>query len=163
MKLGFLATASMAIWNLAIPAAMAAISSPSERLIPHGGWSYPRYSAETPIEAVIAPTTAAPASDPMAPRPDALVFRVRPATETSDQPAATEGGARYYSIHRQAGRTPDTPRLPEPVYLDALPVELNNLPDTQDLAEPPPPPALARDAQGRLRPLPDLDTDPSLD
>lgn len=76
---------------------------------------------------------------------------------------ATPGGARYYSIHRQAGREPDTPRLPEPVYLDALPVELNTLPDSQDLAAPPPTPTLMRDAQGRIRPAPDFDTDPSLD
>ena len=135
-------------------------------------------SAETPASPAAAPADAqtgeAVLPDPMAPRPDAPVFRLRqtqtdsaqPNPPEGGQPAATPdttGGARYYSIHRQAGRTPDAPRLPEPVYLDALPVELNGLPETQDLAEPPPPPALMRDSQGRVRPVPEPDNDPSLD
>lgn len=155
--------AVVALWNLAIPAAIAVASTPTERLIPHGGWAYPRMNREAPIETAPASLQDAPVHDPMAPRPDAPVYRIQSQTAPEGQPAATAGGSRYYSIHRQAGRTPDTPRLPEPVYLDALPVEMTTLPDTQDLAEPPPPPAIVRDAQGRLRPLPDLDPDPSLD
>lgn len=105
-------------------------------IIAHGGWQYPR--TNTP--------------DSMAPRPDAPVYSlIRPAA--APQAPATAGGARYYSIHRQAGRTPDTPNLPEPVYLDALPVQLDSIPTGEDLATPPTTPQFFRDAQGRLRPF----------
>ena len=123
------------------------VSSPAP-IIPHGGWTYPRggVPAATDLEAT-------PAPDPLAPRPDAPIFRLNSAT----QPPATPGGARYYSIHRQAGRQPDAPVLPAPVYLDALPVQLDNLPAGDDLAAPPPPPEVLRDANGRLRPVPSSD------
>jgi len=115
-------------------------------VIPHGGWAYPRGAsiAHQPL-----PHQAGPA----APRADAPIFRLN----SAQQPPATPGGARYYSIHRQAGRQPDTPSLPAPVYLDALPVQLDNLPAGDDLAAPPPPPEVLRDAHGRLRPVPSSD------
>lgn len=75
-----------------------------------------------------------------------------PQAASNDTPA--QGGARYYSVHRQAGRQPDATPLPAPSYLDAMPVELNETPSSTDLAQPPEPPAVLRDAQGRLRAAP---------
>lgn len=99
--------------------------------------------------------------DPMAPRRDAPIFQMQAAqpqgqaqaaltAPTQPAPAAVQGaqsGARYYSVHRDAGRRPDPTTLPAPVYFDSV---------TLDLAEPP---AQAqaqqeqpvRDAQGRRR------------
>jgi hypothetical protein len=97
----------------------------------------------------------------MAPRRDAPIFRLqRPAPSEPAQPQAqaaapaADGGARYYSVHRQAGRQPDATPLPAPVYLDALPVELSSTPASTDLAEPPAAPNLIRNANGRLQALP---------
>lgn len=123
-------------------------------VIPRGGWQYPR----TALSGTTSPRLDTSVTDPYAPRADAPVLRLRqtatpPAqTDAATQPARA-GGARYYSIHRQAGRRPDAPTLPAPVYLDALPVQLNNLPQGADLAAPAAPPLLMRDAQGRLRPV----------
>lgn len=131
-----------------------------------------------------------PAYDPMAPRRDAPIFRLqRPeygaepvaapmpseAQATSPQSApqsppqsaqprviagAAGQGSRYYSLHRQAGRQPDSVPTPPPVYLDALPVQLDETPSSGDLAAPPEPPALYRDAQGRVRATPQVEADP---
>jgi hypothetical protein len=79
---------------------------------------------------------------------------------SDDAPA--QGGARYYSVHRQAGRQPDATPLPAPNYLDALPVELDQPIASDDLAQPPEAPAVMRDAQGRLRAAPMAD-DPMTD
>lgn len=112
------------------------------------------------------PSSVAPA-DPMAPRSDALIFRLRPQaavqasapvpTGQTDQPAAQvyaeattptaaqpgQQSSRYYSVHRDAGHAPDRTRLPEAVYYDSVAL---------DLAEPPETQTPQRDAQGRLRP-----------
>lgn len=131
---------------------------------------------ETPVDA--------PAADPMAPRRDAPIFRLQrpsaqpaaPAPAQAAQPQAqsqaqpqtpadaqpmpaadapsAQGGARYYSVHRQAGRQPDATPLPAPIYLDALPVDLTSMPASTDLAEPPPAPNLIRNANGRIQALP---------
>lgn len=105
-----------------------------------------------------APGTAA---DPMAPRADALIFRLRPQAATqppdagADQPtprvyaeattpvAAQPGqqGSRYYSVHRDAGHAPDRTALPEAVFYDSVAL---------DLAQPPETEVPRRDAQGRL-------------
>ena len=120
----------------------------------------------------------------MAPRRDAPIFRLQrpapaptvdpqPQTQPQPQPQSQaaaapqaapqpapvaapgdQGGARYYSVHRQAGRQPDATPLPAPVYLDALPVELTSTPASTDLAEPPAAPNLIRNANGRLQALP---------
>jgi len=114
--------------------------------------------AQTPVRS---PRTEAPDQqhDPMAPRADAPVWRTasagaaqpapqpssQPSTQPAPQPRASTNsrdGARYYSVHREAGRTPDATTLPAPFFLDSAPV---------DLAEPPPPPALMRN-QGGLAP-----------
>ena len=141
----------------------------------------PVEAAPAPTPVVPAPVAEAPAAaaaeaDPMAPRRDAPIFRLqRPAPAADNAPAAplpvqapapvpapapapeapaAQGGARYYSVHRQAGRQPDATPLPAPVYLDALPVDLTSPPASTDLAEPPPAPNLIRNANGRIQALP---------
>jgi hypothetical protein len=106
------------------------------------------------------------AHDPMAPRRDARIFQMQQgqthgqqqaavATPSQTEPAAAQAGqsgARYYSVHRDAGRRPDPTALPEPVYFDSV---------SLDLAEPPATEIQPRDAQGRRRaPVPN--EDPSL-
>ncbi|MNT31869.1 hypothetical protein D3C72_1677240 [compost metagenome] len=111
----------------------------------------------------------------MAPRRDAPIFRLQrpapaevaapvqaeaqpataPAARAAIAEAPAQSGARYYSVHRQAGRQPDATPIPAPVYLDALPVDLTSVPASTDLAEPPAAPNLIRNANGRLQALPD--------
>lgn len=116
---------------------------------------------QTPVPSTPVPQTpvsAQPqeAADPMAPRRDAAIWRLadRPArtappsapvqseAQTAPPQADDRDGARYYSVHRLAGRDPDPTTLPAPFFLDSAPV---------DLAEPPPPPTLMRH-QGGLAP-----------
>lgn len=108
----------------------------------------------------------------MAPRRDAPIFRLQrpqapvqtaPVSTIPTEPASVEpqpapaaapgGGSRYYSVHRQAGRQPDAAPTPTPIYLDALPVDLDRTPSSTDLAEPPPAPNLIRNANGRVQAL----------
>lgn len=96
----------------------------------------------------------AAAADPMAPRSDARIFQLQPqpaavqqqtAEAAPTQPQQAQPGqsrSRYYSVHRDAGRQPDRPVLPDPVFFDSVSV---------DLAEPPVSDPLVRDAQGRRR------------
>ncbi len=103
----------------------------------------------------------APVDDPMAPRRDAPIFRLQPQGPAAAQPPSAQSGqvalqahaqatparagqqgARYYSVHRSAGRQPDPTVMPEPVFFDSV---------TLDLAEPPATEPLMRDAQGRRR------------
>ena len=168
-----------------MPASHTAYAADSANLIPHGGWAYPRQLTPAsawgapPAPAVPSPPAylATPAlqphaetpapTDPYAPRRDAPIFRLQetpsveaPTTtaQTQDAPRApSANGSRYYSVHRQAGRQPDSPRLPEPVYLDALPVELTNPVSSDDLAAPAAAPQMIRDANGRLRAVADLE------
>ena len=114
--------------------------------------------APAPVQAQ---PSAAPASDPMAPRRDAAIFRMgsdapppAAAPATVQQAAAYGPGGRYYSVHRQNGRQPDAVAMPAPVYLDALPVEMERAPRSDDLAEPPAAPTVLRDNNGRVRPAP---------
>lgn len=125
-----------------------------------------------------APPAADPAYDPMAPRRDAPIFRlqrpnaeaaapqpsIQPELQAAPQPRVIAGaagqGSRYYSLHRQAGRQPDSVPTPPPVYLDALPVQLDETPSSGDLAAPPEPPSMYRDAQGRVRATPQVEADP---
>jgi hypothetical protein len=119
-------------------------------------------------------------ADPMAPRRDAPIFRLQqaaPPPEPAAEAPAEQGqaaaprprqvaevtntgerppqqGARYYSVHRQNGRQPDTLAMPEPTYVDALAITMTQTPASQDLAEPEQGPTLIRDAQGRTRPVP---------
>lgn len=126
--------------------------------------------ATTPVPT---PTTAS-AGDPMAPRPDAPIFRLRaqgaapaaepseatPSTSAPTEPvqqapvqtsAAGQPPARYYSVHRAAGRQPDPTVMPDPVFFDSVALDLAAPPEI----EPP-----RRDAQGRRIPV--ANADPSL-
>ncbi|MDP3378131.1 MAG: hypothetical protein Q8S53_07175 [Brevundimonas sp.] len=122
-----------------------------------------------------APAPARPAEwadDPNAPRPDALIWSVgqpqpaqsqptqpQPAAQPRPQPSVqlqpqterSADGARYYSVHRQNGRQPDRAVLPEQVYLDALPVQMDQTPTSPNMAEPPGPPQLVRNPDGTVR------------
>ncbi|WP_156320435.1 hypothetical protein [Brevundimonas sp. AAP58] len=142
----------------------------------------PVYTASASAPAA-APTTAS-AADPMAPRPDAPIFRLRsqgaapaptqtaqpqsaPAEQAPAQPAPVQQApiqqapaqtsatgqapARYYSVHRAAGRQPDPTVMPDPVFFDSV---------AMDLAAPPEMEPPRRDAQGRLIPV--ANADPSL-
>ncbi|WP_339913304.1 hypothetical protein [uncultured Brevundimonas sp.] len=123
---------------------------------------------QAPVAAVTTSPAAEAVADPMAPRSDALIFRMQasapqtPATPALTAPARSTGpsqqGARYYSVHRQNGRQPDPTPLPAPVYIDALAIDLPESPASQDLAAPPEPPTLMRNAAGRLQALPDNST-----
>lgn len=127
--------------------------------------------AEAAAEPAPQPAEDAAVVDPMAPRRDAAIFRLqRPQGTDASQPDAQTAqvaqaaqpypqSARYYSVHRQAGRHPDAIATPQPVYLDALPVEMSQTPASADLAQPDGPPALIRDANGRVRPLPQSEPD----
>ena len=55
---------------------------------------------------------------------------------------------------------PDAIAIPAPVYLDALPVEMDRAPQSEDLAEPPAAPTVLRDSNGRVRPAPLMPTVP---
>lgn len=114
--------------------------------------------------------------DPMAPRRDAPIFRLTQASMAAAAPAATPPvqtaavqaeasplasvpsavpqGARFYSVHRQAGHRPDPIPQAQPVYLDALPVEMSQTPSSADLAQPDGPPALIRNRDGLVRAAP---------
>lgn len=144
------------------------------------------YAAPT-AQPVYAPPAPAPVAasatinntDPMAPRPDAPIFRLRsqgmaptqsqtapsqlapveqapaqqaPVQQTPVQTSATgQAPSRYYSVHRAAGRQPDPTVMPDPVFFDSVALDLAAPPEI----EPP-----RRDAQGRRVPVPNAD--PSL-
>ena len=144
----------------------------------------PQSATVAPERTSIPPTAVgpAPSADPMAPRRDALIFRMQ--AEASSQPAparnepqapspappapayaAVSGqpardGARYYSVHRAAGRQPDAPTMPASVYLDHMPIDLTDPPTSADLAEPPATPAVTRTVNGRVQVI-NPDEDPS--
>lgn len=112
-------------------------------------------------------------ADPMAPRRDAPIYRLqRPQAgapldaaavaasgQTAPTPTAGDNSARYYSVHRQAGRHPDAIPAPQQTYLDAMPVQMAQTPQSSDLAQPDGPPALIRNANGALRAVPQTEAD----
>jgi hypothetical protein len=134
------------------------------------------------------PAPVAAVFDPMAPRRDAPIFRLQAqAAVEAPRPAASETpgshpalapqtgappqivqaalstapvlGARFYSVHRQAGRKPDPIAAVQPIYLDALPVEMTQTPSSADLARPDGPPALLRNSDGAVRAAPQTQED----
>ena len=165
------------------PPAVADASRPAgpEYLPDQGGRAQPAPAAivyATPVRPDEVPPAAA-ASDPMAPRRDAPIFRLQrtsppppPATPDADprdeEPAAPHQvaevansgerpplqGARYYSVHRQNGRDPDPLVMPAPTYVDALVVSMTDMPVSQDLAAPEQGPTLIRDSNGNMRAAP---------
>lgn len=136
-------------------------AAPAPAPAPAPTYSAPRAAPPAPVYApapVAAPPVAdsAPANDPNAPRRDAPIFRIQGASADAGQPAPqtyaqaapdaaqAQPGARYYSVHRDAGHAPDPTVMPEPVFFDSVAV---------DLAEPPAQDLPTRDAQGRRRPV----------
>lgn len=122
-------------------------------------------TAQAPVHQQAPQPAATDPNDPMAPRRDARIFQMQPGpTEGQEQAAlpapnqqgpsgeasvqAGQSGARYYSVHRDAGHRPDPTALPEPVYFDSV---------TMDLAEPPANEPQTRDSQGRRRVVPNND------
>ncbi|NSX32931.1 hypothetical protein HTK96_06060 [Brevundimonas vesicularis] len=132
----------------------------------------PQQAAQAEPQPAPQPAQAAVA-DPMAPRRDAPIYRLqRPqagapldaaAAAASGQaaptPTAGDNSARYYSVHRQAGRHPDAIPAPQQTYLDAMPVQMAQTPQSSDLAQPDGPPALIRNANGALRAVPQTEAD----
>ncbi|KIC59687.1 hypothetical protein RM53_04520 [Brevundimonas nasdae] len=112
-------------------------------------------------------------ADPMAPRRDAPIYRLqRPQAgapldaaavaaggQAAPTPTVDDNSARYYSVHRQAGRHPDAIPAPQQTYLDAMPVQMAQTPQSSDLAQPDGPPALIRNANGSLRAVPQTEAD----
>ena len=94
---------------------------------------------------------AAPAPAPTPSQPAAPVTQPQPTYPTERTPQAAPQGARYYSVHRQNGRQPDRTTMPEQVYLDALPIELEETPSSPSMARPPEPPQLVRNPDGTVR------------
>ncbi|MBC1181070.1 hypothetical protein HF680_00160 [Brevundimonas sp. WCHBH090558] len=154
--------------------------------VPESSAPQPQPELQMPAEPAPAPQQAAQAepppapqpaqaavADPMAPRRDAPIYRLqRPqagapldaaAVAASGQaaptPTADDNSARYYSVHRQAGRHPDAIPAPQQTYLDAMPVQMAQTPQSSDLAQPDGPPALIRNANGSLRAVPQTEAD----
>lgn len=138
----------------------------------------PRVEPPAPAPAPVRTLPEVPAfdpADPMAPRRDAPIFRMQQpapqptpqgasaAVEPTQQPVFQSGAAsptqtaRYYSVHRPSGRQPDAVTLPEPVTVDVI--QLAQTPTSDDLSEPQPGPALMRNAEGRMVPVPGQDED----
>ncbi|MRL70230.1 hypothetical protein [Brevundimonas sp. SPF441] len=132
----------------------------------------PQQAAQAEPQPAPQPAQAAVA-DPMAPRRDAPIYRLqRPQAgapldaaavaasgQATQTPVAGDNSARYYSVHRQAGRHPDAIPAPQQTYLDAMPVQMAQTPQSSDLAQPDGPPALIRNANGALRAVPQTEAD----
>lgn len=105
-------------------------------------------SAPAPVAAASSGT----ATEPPPVQPEAAPL-TRPAPQAATGAPPRQQGARYYSVHRQNGRAPDPAVLPEPVWLDRMPVQLDSTPQSEDLASPPETPQMVRGADGRMRPV----------
>jgi hypothetical protein len=94
--------------------------------------------AQTPAPAVAAPAAplAADADGVNAP-PRSYADFSRPMTARPGTPAQAAEGPRTYSVHREYGRQPDHPQIPEAFFLDSV--------GGEDLAAPPPPLPNVRD------------------
>ncbi|MFN3837991.1 MAG: hypothetical protein ACK4MI_09805 [Brevundimonas sp.] len=154
---------------LPAPEAAAPASQPPA---PQPAYAQASQAEAAPVQAQQAEAPQPQAADPMAPRRDAPIYRLmRPQTGVALDGAAVAGAqqaaqlapgeqtARYYSVHRQAGRHPDAIPAPQPTYLDALPVQMTQTPQSTDLAQPDGPPALIRNANGALRAVPQTQAD----
>lgn len=129
---------------VAAPAAAAAPApQPSQALAPMPGAeppprSYADFSrpvaAQAPATAAVAPARPADAPDMSPPRSYADFSR--PMTSQSDAPPRGEP-PRYYSLHREYGRQPEHPEIPEAFFIDSV--------GGEDLAAPPPPPLSERE------------------
>lgn len=126
----------------------AAPDQPADPMAPRRDAPIFRMQQAAPQPAPVAEAAAAPQGQAAAPRPR----YVAEVTNTGERPP--QQGARYYSVHRQNGRQPDTLAMPDPTYIDALAITMTQTPASQDLAEPEQGPTLIRDSQGRMRPAP---------
>ena len=100
---------------------------------------------QPPVQQPIAP------ADAMAPRQDARIFQVqqdRPQGMAQASAQSGSSGARYYSVHRDAGHRPDPTPLPEPVYFDSVTLDHAAVPEEE---------LPIRDPQGRRRVVPNED------
>ena len=113
-------------------------------------------AAEPPPSNEAPAPTPAPTSAPTSANPDAPVAAQPPMVQTAlaAPTSAPVLGARFYSVHRQAGRQPDPIQAVQPIYLDGLPVEMTATPSSTDLARPDGPPALLRNSDGTIRAMP---------
>lgn len=126
-------------------------SAPAPMPTPAPMASVPSYA---PVDSPTAAEPSAPAPaevDPMAPRRDAPIFRIQ--RERAEE-APGQQPSRRYSVHRQNGQEPDPTELPEGGYIDGLSIGMPESLASEDLARPPDPPVLTRDAQGRVRAMP---------
>jgi len=165
----------------AAPPPVAAPSRPGPEYLPQGGGGQP-VPAEVIYPAPAQGDDAAAVADPMAPRRDALIFQMQqsppppppqtapqsppaPRAEAAPQARAvmevahsgdgpTRQGGRYYSVHRQNGREPDTLTIPEPTYVDGIVASGIETIASQDLAAPEQGPTLIRDRNGNIRAAP---------
>nr|WP_314436832.1 hypothetical protein [uncultured Brevundimonas sp.] len=177
--------ASMAMESPQAPQQVRQASPQPQQPQPQQEQAYAPAPAADPAPApALAPEASAAIVDPMAPRRDAAIFRLQhnsgnlapaaPGASIDAAPASTSQNAdtqqiaqaapysqqaRYYSVHRQAGRHPDAISAPQQSYLNALPVELTQVPASKDMAEPDAPPQLIRDGNGRIRAMPQSQSD----
>ncbi len=140
------------IYPAAPAPAPAAPSEPFDPMAPRRDAPIFRMQQEAPPAA--APASVAPAAEQPAPAAPAAARprRVAEVRDSGERPP--QQGGRYYSVHRQNGRRPDTLEIPEPNYVDALAVTMPETIASQDLAAPEQGPRLIRDGQGRVRPAP---------
>jgi hypothetical protein len=118
-----------------------------------------RLQAQATSEASRPPTPVTPPSSPAPAAHIATQIAVQPEIVQAALSPAPVLGARFYSVHRQAGRKPDPIAAVQPVYLDALPVEMTQTPSSADLAQPDGPPALLRNSDGTVRAAPQTQED----
>lgn len=128
-------------------------TQPADPMAPRRDAPIFRMQQDAPVAAPdFAHATVAPAAAPVV-QPAAAAPRPRRIAEVSNSgQRPPQQGGRYYSVHRQNGRQPDSLEMPEPTYVDALVVTMPETIASQDLAAPEPGPTLIRDNQGRLRP-----------
>lgn len=130
-------------------------TQPADPMAPRRDAPIFRMQQDAPLAApAVAPAAAAPVVQPAAapPRPAPRPRRIAEVSNSGQRPP--QQGGRYYSVHRQNGRQPDSLEMPEPTYVDALVVTMPETIASQDLAAPEPGPTLIRDNQGRLRSAP---------
>jgi hypothetical protein len=113
-----------------------------------------RMQQQAPAAAPASAPAPVPAAQPASAAPEATPQPRRVAEVVNSGERPPQQGGRYYSVHRQNGRRPDTLEIPEPTYVDALAVTIPETIASQDLAAPEAGPTLIRDAQGRVRSAP---------
>lgn len=116
----------------AAPAPQAAVVDPAPPRS-YADFSRPMGSPPAATAAPAAPVADAIDAPPRSYADFSHPMSAQPAAPAPGQPVSATGGEgpRYYSLHREYGRQPDHPEIPEAIYLDSL--------GSEDLAAPPPP------------------------